>query len=128
MNHSIPPTTDRTPAETLAEKLARIDEYFGTITCLECHMVWAEQFVPEFCTRCGTRVSSVRGEGIDWSVRLVEKGLVPGKIIVCNRCGERYPDFAKARRCLRCGNDLPPAPRPRWYCRLVERLRRTLRL
>lgn len=94
------------------QRLPEVDPMFGTITCPECRMAWVPEFVPEFCTRCGVRVSLSRGEGCERDIRLIEKGLMPGKIIVCSRCGERYPDYGKATWCLRCWNDLPSLRQP----------------
>lgn len=85
-----------------------VDGIFGTITCPECHTVWSKEFVPELCTKCGLRVAAAPGEGLRSHVERIERFGIPIEIIVCPRCGERYPDVSPAlKQCLRCWTDLP---------------------
>ena len=84
------------------EDLMSVDELFGTVTCKECHTIWTKEFVPEFCTKCGTRVSDIRGRGFGGLVELVERAYPPVKIVACSQCGERYFKDSCPPKCLRC--------------------------
>jgi len=79
---------------------------FGTVICKECHTIWTREFVPEFCTTCGIRVSAVRGEGCEELFGLAERGNIPLKIVSCPHCGERYLKNGCPEKCFRCWNDL----------------------
>jgi DNA-directed RNA polymerase subunit RPC12/RpoP len=96
---------------------------FGCIACPECHAIWPNEFVPEYCTRCGTRVAATRGKGREDLVRLEE--LTKSKIIVCKRCGERYPDVPGLVSCFRC---FAPLEREAPKSRLFDFFRRVLGL
>ena len=108
---------------TEQEDLMSVDELFGTVTCKECHTIWAKEFVPEFCTKCGIRVSDVRGEGQEWMISLVERACPPIKIVACPRCGERYFKKSCPEKCFRCWSDLRPTRRTNWLIRVFRRLR-----
>ena len=100
--------------EDRRKPMASTHKVLGVIKCPECSTAWTKEFVPEFCTRCGTRVSDVPGEGFEWMVRLFEKVGASAPITVCPHCGERYPGRPTVKQCLRCWHDLyperPPSP------------------
>ena len=98
------------------------DDIFGTVICKECHTVWAREFVPEFCTKCGTRVSTVRGEGFEELVGLAERVNTPVKIVSCPHCGERYFNKGCPEKCFRCWNDLRSPGLAHWVIRAFRRL------
>jgi len=114
--------------ERSAQHLPAVGPLPGIITCPECGLFWVKQFVPEFCTRCGTRVSIVRGEGQELMVRLIEKYKWPIRIIVCPHCGERYPETPRIiPRCFRCWHEFSTARNLGWLGRLVSSVTRGLR-
>lgn len=78
---------------------------FGTICCPECHMIWPEEFVPEYCTKCGIRVAEKSGECYEPLITLMERARVC-KIISCPQCGVRYPRQSCPNQCFRCQHDL----------------------
>ena len=96
---------------------------FGCIACPECHAFWLEEYVPKYCPGCGTQIAAAPGKGKEDLVRLAE--LTKSKIIVCKRCGERYPDVPTLTFCFRCYALLKcEAPRSR----VVDFMRRVLGL
>ena len=97
---------------------------FGTVSCKECHTIWAEEFVPEFCTRCGTRVSMIRSEGFEGLVNVIERANIPLKIFACPYCGERYLKKVYPEKCFRCWHYLRSPGPAGWLIRMFSRLLR----
>jgi DNA-directed RNA polymerase subunit RPC12/RpoP len=96
---------------------------FGCIACPECHAFWLKEYVPKYCTGCGTQIAAARGKGAEDLVRLAE--LSKSKIITCKRCGERYCDVPALTFCFRC---YAPLKREAPRSRVVDFLRRVLGL
>lgn len=100
------------------------DDIFGTVTCKECHTFWVKEFVPEFCTKCGTRVSVVRGKGCEELFAIAERGNITLKIVSCPHCGERYLKNGCPEKCFRCWYDLRSPGLAHWVIRKFRRLLR----
>jgi uncharacterized paraquat-inducible protein A len=105
------------------DEIIQVDKAFGVVSCPECHAFWLKEYVPEYCTKCGTQIAAARGKGSEDLVRLAE--LTKSKIIVCKRCGERYPDVPGHVSCFRC---FAPLKREAPKSRLFDFLRRVLGL
>jgi hypothetical protein len=72
--------------------------------CPKCRLFWLDEYVPEFCPECGSRVSDQAGEGMKGTVELIEKAKLPINILKCPNCKLRYPQVTdkKLRICFRC--------------------------
>ena len=76
----------------------------GFIDCPQCGLGWIEEYVPEFCPECGSRVSYKAGTGMEDMVDLIKKAKLPINILQCPNCKLLYPQVRdkKSRICFRC--------------------------
>jgi hypothetical protein len=105
------------------DEIIQVDRAFGVVSCPECHAFWLKEYVPKYCTGCGTKIAAARGKGAEDLVRLAE--LSKSKIITCKCCGERYYDVPALTFCFRC---YAPLKREAPRSRVVDFMRRVLGL
>ena len=77
---------------------------FGGVMCKECGESWLEELVPEICPRCGIRLATHAGEGLEANFSRAERVGKPVPAITCDRCGLRVPadwEFPECQRCKR---------------------------
>jgi len=108
--------------ETAANRATSISGLDDAVVCPECHELWLEQFAPEFCHRCGTRVAAVAGEGFGrLRIEITKRAGLGHQIVTCHNCGLRYPGLPKPQPCFRCRTLLQPAKKPSLLRRILRR-------
>lgn len=102
--------------------LSGVYDALGMVRCPECKTFWLMKFVPEYCTKCGTRVARAAGPGEEPLVQLTERMGKSKRITICPNCGERYP--WKADVCYRCWSPIEHVGTLARFSRFLKRITR----
>lgn len=86
---------------------------FGGVMCKECGESWLEEFVPEICPKCGIRLATHAGEGLEAILGPSERIGRPVPTITCDYCGLRVPADWEFPECQRCKRPLKRNSKPK---------------